>query len=525
MANPKYYVTTPVHDVAMGVQIGSLYTAILGDAIARHRRMCGFDVAFLIGTATRGGNFPKPSAPGEVAGAASVKRDNKKVDERLNLANVHATHFEHAYSAKHIQAVETLLRRILRRSRLSIYKGEYQGRRCAQDQIDVTDSAAPADCGICGRPAELISEDRYLFRLSSFEGRLTALYRSRPQFVLPSLRFEEVKKLVASGLSDIPISCRSGGGGIPWPDDSDHVVHPSIAELACYLSGVGFGQAGHGADEFARYWPANVHVTSSAALESHAISLPAFLMAADLPLPRHIFAHGTLSLEPGETSASFFSEPALQTRGSDSLRYYLLREAGDGEDVRVGSSGFASRSRRDLDEGFGRLANQILALIASDCNGKIPARSLFSSVEPTIEIMAADIRAEVRFLLDSFNFEEALKRIWSFLETIENLLASAAPYEHAEDSREKQRFRDVLSDACEGLGLITLLLHPVLPRATEAIWRSLGQKTRLADQLIDETPWNCLMPGTPIGKLEGLFTNSEQLQRAVSAKPDTHARG
>jgi len=522
MAYTKFYLTTPVFDASFAPNVGSLYTAILGDAIARHRRMCGFDVAFLMGTDTHRASGADSFQNSKAGQTDSVDENERKFSELLKIAGVHSTHFEQAYSRQHAQAVEALLRRVLRRSHLSIYKGPYEGRRCEHDQIEVSDSAGPANCEICGRAAELVNEERYFFRLSSFQGRLTALYKSCLEFVQPAWRFEEIRRFVAGGLSDIPISCRRSKGGIPWPDDPDHSVNERCAELACYLSGVGFGQSESGADEFAKYWPANAHVASSAALRDHAVSWPAFLMAADLPLPRHICAHGTISVEPGETEEGFLSDSNLPALEGDALRYYLLRKAGDGSDVRVSSSGLAHCSRKDLDEGLVRLANQILTMVARDCHGKIPARSLFSSVEPTIEIMAADIRAEVRFLLDSFNFSDALGKIWSFMETIDGLLESTASFEHATDAGEKQRFTDVLSDACQGLGLITLLLHPILPATTDAIWRSLGQTTRLEDQLIDETPWNSLRPGKPIGKFEGLFHGAGKLQRAASAKPETN---
>jgi methionyl-tRNA synthetase len=525
MAKAKYYVTTPVFDAAREPQIGALYAAILGDAIARHRRMCAFDVAFFAGTDTHAENPENSTKTAASARAGSFERHSQKYRELLNLVDVHWTHFERAFSAEHFLAVDTMLRRILRRSRLSIYKGRYQGRRCLHDQIDVSDSAEPANCGICGQAAALVSEERYFFRLSSFQGRLTTLYKHRPQLVQPHFRFQVIKNSVAGGLKDISISRASAEKGIPWPGDAGQIVSPSFAELACYLSGVGFGQGGHGSDEFAKYWPANVHVVSHEALRTHAIFWPAALMAADLRWPSHIFAHGTLSLEPEENNQALFSEANLQALGSDRVRWYLLCEGGYGENARLSTSGLARRTHADLDEGLGKLANRILTLVARHCDGKIPGRSMFSRVDPVIEILSADIRAEVRFALDAFNFHEALKKIWSLLEAIDKLLTDHARFELAEDPGDKQRFIDALSDACEGLGLLALLLHPVLPRSTGAIWRSLGQRTRLEDQLIVETPWNCLMPGTPIGKPEVLFPGMGKLQQAASAKTETGPSG
>ncbi|MGB7681776.1 MAG: class I tRNA ligase family protein [Candidatus Acidiferrales bacterium] len=524
MSKPKYYLTTPIYDAASSPQIECVYTAVLCDAIARHKRICGFDVAQFIGADTHGVNFERPEERIGAARAALLRRNEKKFEELLNLVDVHSTHFQRTCSAEHIRGVETLIRRTLRRSRLAIYKARHQGRYCVHDEIDVSDSAEPADCAICGRAAVLISEERYFFRLSAFQDRLLALYKYRPEFIQPRFRLNEIRNLVTRGLKDIPIGRRTTERGIPWPDDSYFIVLGRYAKLASYLSGLGLGEAGYGSDEFKRLWPANLHVTGKEAFHSHTIYWPAFLMAADLNVPRHVFTHGAVCFEQEGMDKALFSEPIGQILGSDALRYYLLRQVGYGENARLGCEGLVRYCNDDLAEGLERLASRTLTLIARHCHGRIPVRSLLSSIDSTIEIAAGDIQAEVRFLLDSFNFCEALRKIWSLVAMIDKLLADNAQYELTGDPSEKRRFTDVLHDACQGLALIALLLHPILPRATDAIWNGLGQATRLEDQLIDETPWSCLMPGTPIGKLEPLFSGVDTLQNMTSMRPETSLR-
>jgi methionyl-tRNA synthetase len=525
MSKPKYYLTTPVYDAASGPQIGSLYTAILCDAIARHKRMCGFEVAHFMGADTHGEDVEKPFESGGSARGASLQQNYNKYEELLNLVDVHGTHFQRTFSAEHILAIETLLRRALRHARRAIYKSRYEGRFCLHDQIDVSDSAEPANCEVCGRTATLISEDRHFFRLSSFRDRLIALYRDSPDFVQPRSRLDEIRSFTAKGLKDIPISRKSAGHGIPWPDDPDQIVSGRYAELVTYLSGVGFGGTGDSSDEFRKYWPADLHVISSEALWAHAIFWPALLMAADLPSPRHIFAHGAVSLEEEDKDKSFFSEPVLNALGSDPVRYYLLREVGYGENTQVGTGRLVQRCSVDLAEGLANLANRVHGMLARQCKGKIPARSLFSSVDPVIEILSADIRAEVRISLDRFDFSKGLEKIWALIAAIDKLLKDNARFEHADNPSDKQRFTDVIHDASEGLALVALLLHPILPRATDAIWKSLGRPARLEDQLVDETPWSSLMPGSSIGNLEILFPGLGNLQRAASAKPESSPNG
>jgi methionyl-tRNA synthetase len=481
--------------------------------------MCGFDVAHFIGTDRHGVNL-EPSDDGTgAARAASLEQDCKKFEELLSLVDVHCTHFQHTYSPEHILAVETLLRRTMRRSQLAIYEQRYQGRYCPHDQINVSESAEPANCAVCGRAAVLISEDRHFFRLSAFQGRLMALYKYHPEFIQPQFRLDEIKSLVARGLKDVPISRQSAVRGIPWPDDPGRVVYGRCIELASYLSGIGFGEGGYGSEEFKRYWPPNLHVIGKESLELHAIHWPAFLMAADLPVPRHIFAHGALSFEKQETGTTLFDEATARGLGSDAVRYYLLRAVAYGEDAHVSCDGLVTRYNADLVDGLGNLANRILTLVARYCDARIPSRSVFPGAGYALKIASGDVRAEVRFSFDHHKFSEAIDKIWSLITAIDRLLTDNDPCQLANDPGEKRRLADVLHDACQGLSLLALLLHPFLPRATDAIWRSLGQTTRLEDQTVDESPWGCLMSGTPIGKLEALFPRIHNLESVASLRP------
>jgi methionyl-tRNA synthetase len=346
----------------------------------------------------------------------------------------------------------------------------------------------------------LISEERSFFRLSAFRDRLLALYEYRPEFIQPQFRLDEIRIRVGQGLRDISLSRSSREPGVPWPDDPDRTVCGLYAGLANYLGAVGFGGAGASDDEFKRYWPPNLHVVSGDALLVHSIYWPAFLMAADLPLPRHIFAHGNLSPEQPGPDTAFSFEPTAKAAGGDLVRYYLLRDVGYGENSTVDYDALLGPYNVEF-QILANLTSRILALVARHCNGKVPTPSIFGPADPPIETAFADARAEVRFLLDSFNFSEALKVIWSLIENVDALLT-----ENASGMSETEglgpAFTDALHDACQGLVWIALLLHPILPRMTQAIWKGVGRTTLLKNQLIDETPWSCLMPETNVGKLE-----------------------
>ncbi len=505
MAKAKYYLTTPVYDATVSPRIEILFTAILGDAIARHRRMCGFDVAHVVAPDTRTVMLQGFLNRSRNERTVSFERNYRKFEELARLANTNATDFGSVSSAEHTHAVQILLRRIMRRSRLAIYKAIYEGRYCIHDQIDISDSRKPADCAICGRQGELISEERYFFRLSSFQGRLLALYKYRPEFVQPRVRSQETEHFIQKGLKDIPISSKSTASGVPWPDDPDHSASSDFSQLVSYISGLGFGKNGYGSDEFKRYWPANLHVIGKETLLSHAVYWPAFLMAADLAAPRHILAHSRLFFEPAATDDAFCCEELLQAFGSDALRYCLLREVPYDDDARLSFDGLVARYNADLANGFGSLAWRILMFVAQYCDGKIPTPSVLGNSDSRIESATADVRAEARFLFDHNNFSEGLKKIWSLIAIVDKALTENDPRGMTGEPGKERRFTDVLHDCCQTLALLTLVLHPVLPRATDAIWRSLGQTTRLENQLIDETPWCSLMPGTPIVGSKELF--------------------
>jgi methionyl-tRNA synthetase len=483
MAKQKYYVTTGVYDAAAPPSLGSVYTAILADAIARHRRMCAFDVAHLVAADVHGHFADRADQPSADPAAAAFQQNFRRYKDLLELADVHNTHSQRTYATENIAAVQTVLRRALRRSRLMFYSG---------------------------RAAETDTADRYFFKLSAFQGRLRALCTQRPQVVQPPTQLAEARAIVGKGPQDIPLSYpaaerRGDSPVIPWPTDPGHFVSDWFAQMSCYLTGVGFGEGDFASDDFSRIWPANTHVVGPDALASHAIFWPSFLMAADLPLPYHIVVHGKLTIAPGETESSFLSQPTFDAFTIDAVRYFLLATASS--DMVVSSAALADRSRKDLAR-LAHLAARVHSLVMRQCDGQIPERSLVSSVDPTIELKSADTRPEVRFALDNFDFTEALTQIWSLVESIENLLAANAGYENATDAAGRRRFKDVLSDCCRGLALVSLLLHPVMPRSTAAIWRAFGQETLLADQLIDETPWNSIRPGKPLSPLAALFAHS-----------------
>jgi methionyl-tRNA synthetase len=511
---PKFYITTPIYYANSRPHVGSAYTTIVCDVIARHRRMCGFDVAYATGTDEHGVNIERAAEKAGIKPSELVDRNYKIFIDLWKLLDIRYTHFVRTTSTQHALAVQKLVRRTLRRSPNAIYKKQYEGRYCIYDNLFVSDTSDPINCPICGRPAELISEENYFFRLSAYGEQLLGLYKNHPDFVQPDFRMNEVRSFVESGLKDVSISRKSIRWGIPWPDDPEHVFYVWYDALTSYMTAVGYAEGPDGSEEFQRYWPADIHMIGKEIIRFHAVYWPAFLMAADMPLPRKVFAHGWLLFEQEKMSKSkgnvAYAEPIVKVLGNDALRYYLLRETVFGQDGNFSRDALITRYNSDLANGLGNLASRVLTMVARYCDGKIPMTPTIPEFDQHIMQLSVKTRAEVRDAFDTLNFSGGLEKIWALISTIDKYISDSKPWELANEPSKHSHLHKVLYDSCEGLRFAALLLYPVLPNATAKIWQGLGQTTRIEEQLIDETPWGELLAGTPIGKIEAVYPRVEK---------------
>ncbi|MFZ0410150.1 MAG: class I tRNA ligase family protein, partial [Candidatus Acidiferrales bacterium] len=312
-AKKKFYITTPIYYANSRPHVGSAYTTIVCDVIARYKKMCGYDVAYLTGTDEHGVNIERAAEQQGITPQQLVDKNEKIFRELWKLLGIQYTHFIRTTSPEHAAGVQELVRRTLERDKnlplekRAIYKGKYEGRYCIYDNLYVTDTDDPMHCPICSRLTEPVSEENYFFRLSAYQKPLLDLYAGQPDFLVPGFRFNEVKSFVEAGLRDLSISRKSVKWGIPWPGDPDHVFYVWYDALTSYMSGIGYGKKeadGSDSREFQRYWPADVHAMGKEIIRFHAVYWPAFLMAAGLPLPKQIVAHGWLLFEQEKMSKS-----------------------------------------------------------------------------------------------------------------------------------------------------------------------------------------------------------------------------
>ena len=509
-----FYLTTPIYYPNARPHVGSAYTTIVCDVIARYKRMCGYDVAYLTGTDEHGEKLERAAVNAGMSPPEFVAEKRKlfiALWEKLGIpvkvypdSTPEAMRFIYTDHPDHVISVQRLLLRA--KANGYIYTQRYEGRYCVWDERYVSDNTDPVNCDICGRPAELISEDNYFFKLSAFSERLLDLYERHPEFVKPDYRMNEVKSFVKSGLRDISVSRSRLKWGIPWPDDPNQVFYVWYDALTSYMTGIGYAQGEDGGPDFKKYWrnvPGEselVHMIGKDILRFHAIYWPSFIMAAypeqieklesgqtpDL-LPSKIFAHGWIYYEQDKMSKSkgnvVYPEPLIHAvesfgaPGNDALRYYLLREAPFGQDTSFSYEGLLQRYNSDLANGLGNLASRVLAMVRQYFDGRIPVPSpghfenaLRTVARNAIWDAVGNQEARTPGHYNDFKFSEALQSIWRLISQVDAYLVTKKPWAMAKNPDQRQELADVLYDACEALRIVTVLAHPVLPAATSQIW-------------------------------------------------------
>jgi methionyl-tRNA synthetase len=539
----KLFLTTPIYYPNARPHVGSAYTTIVCDVLARYKRMCGYDVAYLTGTDEHGEKL-------ERAASAAGRSPHDFVAEKRKLfialweelgipvkvypdSDATSLRFIYTDHPDHVISVQRLL--IRARENGYIFTQRYEGRYCVSDERYVSDNTDPVNCDICGRPAELISEDNYFFKLSAFTDRLLKLYEEHPDFVKPDYRMNEVKSFVKSGLRDISVSRSRLKWGIPWPGDPTQVFYVWYDALTSYMTGIGYAQGENGGPDFQKYWrnkPGEselVHMIGKDILRFHAVYWPAFIMAAypEQPemLPSTIFAHGWIYYEHDKMSKSkgnvVYPEPIVEALdsfgapGNDALRYYLLREAPFGQDTSFSYEGLIQRFNSDLANGLGNLASRVLAMVRQSFDSRIPAPTP-GHTESSATVLRGIAKNEIWATVgnqevwlsghyNDFKFSEVLQAIWRLISQVDAYLVQQKPWAMAKNPDQRQELADVLYDACEALRIVLVLAHPVLPAATSQIWSQMGQTSELGKEPINQLDWGQLAPGTAVGPAAGIF--------------------
>jgi len=510
----KFYITTPIYYVNARPHIGHAYTTIACDTIARRQRMLGAETFFLTGTDEHGQKIERAAqAAGKTPQQLTdeVSAEFRALWDRMGLTY---DDYIRTTSDKHKRGVQELVRRI--RDNGYIYKGRYTGQYCVFDELYVDAVGPGAPCPECGRPTETVEEENYFFKLSAFQDKLIKLYTEQPDFIRPETRRNEVMSFVRSGLRDLSISRSTFAWGIPVPDDPKHVIYVWLDALANYVTALGFGSPD--TTLYDKFWPADLHMIGKEIVRFHCVYWPAFLMAAGLPLPHGIMAHGWLLFEENKMSKSrgniVRAETILDVLGADALRYFLLREIVFGQDGSFSFDALVQRYNADLANGLGNLASRTLTMITRYFRGEVPYPSHTAShtrAEDAIADTARKVIAECGTLFDEYQFSRALETAWGLVAAVDKYIVENEPWALGEkrDEASLSRLATVLYTSAEALRIVTALAHPVIPEATAKIWSQLGlgdiKKFPLSD-----LKWGQLKLGGKLGRVEPVFPRADK---------------
>jgi methionyl-tRNA synthetase len=509
----KFYITTPIYYVNAHPHIGHAYTTIACDTIARRHRMLGDDTWFLTGTDEHGQKIERAA---QAAGKTpqqftnEISTEFRALWDRMGLTY---DDFIRTTSPRHQQGVQALWRKI--RDNGYIYKGTYTGQYCVYDELYVDVVGPGAPCPDCGRPTETVHEENYYFKLSAFQDQLIRLYTEHPDFIRPETRRNEVLSFVRGGLRDLSISRSTFSWGIPVPDDPKHVVYVWLDALANYITALGYGSSD--ASKFDKYWPADVHMIGKEIVRFHCVYWPAFLLAAGLPLPKGITAHGWLLFEESKMSKSrgniVRAETIINVLGTDALRYFLLREVVFGQDGSFSFDALVQRYNSDLANGLGNLASRTLTMITRYFKGEVPYPSQASQTASDAAIVDAARKtiADYGTLFDQYQFSRALEMAWGLVAAVDKYIVENEPWalDEKKDEGSRTRLATVLYTSAEALRIVTALAHPVMPDATAKIWAQLG----LGDiKKFDLTTlrWGQLHLGTKLGEVQAVFPRADK---------------
>ena len=506
---PSYYVTTPIYYVNDVPHIGHAYTTLACDMLARFKRLDGYDVMFLTGTDEHGQKVEKSAEKANMDPLTFCDKVSSRFQDLAVAMNFSHDQFIRTTEERHKVAVQALWTRLVDKG--FIYEDKYAGWYSVRDEAFYTEAeliSGDGDVKLAptGAPVEWVEEPSYFFRLSALQDRLLALYRNQPDFVMPKSRLNEVKSFVEGGLLDLSISRTTFSWGVPVPDQPGHIMYVWIDALTNYLTATGFPD--ENATDYLKFWPANVHMVGKDILRFHAVYWPAFLLAADLPLPNRVFAHGWWTNEGQKISKSLGNviDPfdLIETYGLDAVRFFLLREVPFGNDGDFSHRSFVLRCNADLSKGLGNLAQRTLSLIHKNCEGKIPEPTVFTSADKELLDGIDSTLDTVRSHMDKQAFHAALEAIFAQAAAADVYISHQEPW--ALKKTNITRMNTVLFVLADTIRQLAILIQPIMPESAGKILGQLNVADRAFEHLGEV---GRISVGTVIPKPVGVFPRLE----------------
>ncbi len=476
MNRKTYYITTPIYYPSGKLHIGHSYTTVAADAMARYKRLQGYDVMFLTGTDEHGQKIQRVAAENGVTPQAYVDNIVAGIKNLWQTMKIIYDKFIRTTDDEHVAAVQKIFKALYDKG--DIYKSEYEGWYCTPCESFWTQTQlVDGKCPDCGRSVEKTREESYFFRLSKYQDRLIKLLEENPDFIQPSSRRNEMlNNFLRPGLEDLCVSRTSFNWGVPVTFDEKHVVYVWIDALSNYITALGY--LSDNDEGFKKYWPADVHLVGKEIVRFHTIIWPAMLMALDLPLPKQVFGHGWLVLEGGKMSKSKGNvvDPAIliEKYGLDAIRYFLLREVPFGADGVFSNEALIARINSDLANDLGNLVSRTVSMITKYFGGFIPETREAGEFDDELSIMLKGLKPKVEELMDKLQFNTALIEIWKVISRTNKYIDETMPWSLAKEESNKARLAQVMYHLYESLRIVSILIQPFMPETPDKIWQQLS---------------------------------------------------
>ena len=522
MANKSFYITTPIYYPSAKLHIGHAYCTTIADAMARFKRLAGYDVFFLTGSDEHGQKIQQAA---EKEGVTPIEYVDKIVAgfqalwQRLHISN---DDFLRTSEPRHHRVVQEFFRRA--KAKGDVYKGEYTGLYCTPCESYWTELQLDEDgcCPDCHRPVQQVSEEAYFFKLSNYADKLLKHIKENPDFIRPTSRRNEMISFIERGLDDLCISRTSFDWGIPVPDDEKHVIYVWFDALTNYVTAAGFFDD---PEKFKKFWPADVHLVGKEIVRFHSIIWPAILMSLDLPLPKQIYGHGWLIVDGDKMSKSKGNvvDPNLliDEFGADAIRYFLLREIALGQDGNFSRDALIGRINADLANDLGNRLHRTLNMIGKFQNGVIEAATTKNETDEALIADAAELLAVYESGMENMEISPVMKKLWAFIGRANKYIDETAPWALAKDEAKKAELAAVMYNLAESLRVISVLISPFMPETAPKIWAQLGMAGKIWDVRLDDVKrWGGIPAGQHIGQAEPIFPRIEVEKEEQPAKQE-----
>lgn len=503
---PRFYLTTPIYYVNDVPHIGHAYTTLAADVLARYKRLKGYDVFFLTGSDEHGQKVEKAAqAVGEtpLELADRVVKRFQALWEKLGVSN---TDFIRTTQERHKNGVSRIFSQLMETG--DIYLGEYEDWYCTPCETFWTETQVEdGKCPDCNRPVERLKEESYFFRMSAYGERLLAHIEENPDFIQPKSKRNEITAFIKEGLRDLSVSRTSFSWGIPVPGNERHIIYVWFDALTNYITALGYPEI---EENFEKFWPVDVHLIGKDILRFHAVYWPTFLMAAGLPLPKRVFAHGWWTVEGQKMSKSLQNvvEPnmLIDRYGVDVVRYFLLREVPFGLDGDFSHTSLINRINSDLANDIGNLLSRSTAMLVKYFDGVLPAPGPLTELDEALKSKTEKMVGAIDANMDELAFSKALQNIWEVIGAGNKYIDETTPWALAKEPANQERLATVMYCLLECQRIIHSLVSPFMPETARKALNCLGWN---AEPAMEDLVWGKLQPGISVCKAEALFPRIE----------------